>query len=74
MTPVNGRIELRLRKGDGSMGERCHQRVDQPIWGADASRPSRCSPPGTFSSFSLTRFWAKGSLPLFNLGAYCIGP
>ena len=39
MIPVSGRIELRPRKGDGSMGETCHQRVDQPIWGADASRP-----------------------------------
>ena len=31
MTPVNGRIELQPRKGDGSMDERCHQRVGQPI-------------------------------------------
>ena len=62
MTQVNGRIELRPRKGDGSMGERCHQRVDQPIWGADASRPSRSNRRGTIF-FSSTGSGQRGRCP-----------
>ena len=53
MIPVSGRIELRPRKGEGSMGEGCHQRVYQPIWGANASRPSRSNLPGTIFFSSL---------------------
>ena len=36
MTPVNGRIELRPRKGEGSLGVRCVQPVERPTWGACA--------------------------------------
>ena len=37
MTPVNGRIELRPRKGEGSLGVHFLQAVERPIWGACAS-------------------------------------
>ena len=35
------------------MGERCHQRVDPPIWVADPSRPSRSNPRRTIFFSSL---------------------
>ena len=73
MIPVSGRIELRPRKGDVSVGERCHQQVDQPIWGADASRPSRSNPRGTIF-FSSIGSGQRGRCPPFTLGAYCLGP
>ena len=72
MTPVDGRIELRPRKGEGSLGVHYLQAVERPIWGARAfslqgvPRPGRCP-------LCLTRFWPKGSLPPFTLGAYCLG-
>ena len=39
MIAVSGQIELRPWKADGSVGERYNQHVDQPIWGAEASKP-----------------------------------
>ena len=73
MTPVNGRIELRPQKGEGSLGVRFLQAVGRSIWGACASSLQGVTRPGRFPLF-LTRFWPKGSLPLFTLGAYCLGP
>ena len=72
MTPVNGRIELRPRKGEGSLGVRFLQAVERPIWGARASSLQGATRPGRFPLF-LTRFWPKESLPPFTLGAYCLG-
>ena len=73
MTPVNGRIELRSRKGEGSLGVRFFQAAGRPIWGACASSLQGVTHSGRFPLF-LTRFWPKGSLAPFTLGAYCLGP
>ena len=73
MTPVNGRIELRPRKGEGSLGVHFLQAVGRPIWGACASSLQGVTRSGRFRFF-LTRFWPKGSLAPFTLGAYCLGP
>ena len=46
MTPINGRIELRPRKGEGSVGVRFLQAVGRPIWGVCASSLQGVTHPG----------------------------
>ena len=46
MTPVNGRIELRPRKGEGSLGVHFLQAVERPICGARASSLQGVTRPG----------------------------
>ena len=73
MTPVNGRIELRPRKGEGSLGVHFLQAVERPIWGARASSLQEVTRPGRFPLF-FTRFWPKGSLPPLLWGRTASAP
>ena len=74
MTPVNGRIELRLQKGEGSLGVHFLQAVERSSWGACASSLQGVTHPGRSRLFSSLGSGQRGRRPPFTLAVYCLGP
>ena len=68
MTPVNGRIELRPQKGEGSLGVHFLQAVERPIWGACASSLQGVTHPGRSRLLSSLGSGQRGRCPVYSGG------
>ena len=74
MTPVNGRIELRPRKGEGPVGVRFLHAVGRPIWGVWASSLQGVTHPGRSRLLSSLGSGQKGRCPRLIWGRTASAP